>query len=158
MKEDTKMSRMTDELVLRKSVVVACPAEHAFRVFTERLNDWWPFEGHSIFDGDAAIVWEPHAGGRVFERSSAGGEGVWGTIVAWDPPRSFVMTWHPGRGEETAQELEVRFEPVEAGTRVELLHTGWERLGADAPARMESYAGGWGTVLDIYAEAAGGRS
>jgi hypothetical protein len=126
------MSPMTDELVLRRSIAVACPAEHAFRVFTERMSDWWPFEGHSIFDGDATIVWEPQVGGRVYERSSGGEEGLWGTIVAWDPPRSFAMTWHPGRGEETAQELAVTFTEEGGRTRVDLVHTGWERVGADA--------------------------
>ena len=148
------MSPMTDELVLRKSIAIACPAEHAFRVFTERMNDWWPFEGHSIFDGDAAIVWESQVGGRVYERSSGGEEGLWGTIVSWDPPHSFAMTWHPGRGEETAQELAVSFTEEGGRTRVDLVHTGWERVGADAAERMSSYDGGWGTVLDLFADAA----
>lgn len=147
------MSPMTDELVLRKSIVVACPAEHAFRVFTERMNDWWPFEGHSIFDGDATVVWEPRIGGRVYERSADGEEGLWGTITAWDPPRSFAMTWHPGRGEETAQELAVTFTAEGNGTRVDVVHTGWDRAG-DAAARMASYDTGWDTVLDVFADAA----
>ena len=147
------MSRMTDELVLRKSLVVGCPVEHAFRVFTRRMNDWWPFEGHSIFEEGATIVWEPHVGGRVYERSTGGEEGLWGTITAWDPPRSFAMTWHPGRGAETAQELAVTFTEGSNGTRVDLVHTGWERAG-DAAARMASYETGWDTVLDVFADAA----
>ena len=151
------MSRMTDELVLRKSIVVACPVERAFRVFTERMNDWWPFEGHSIFDGDSTVVWEPRVGGRVYERSRDGEEGLWGTIVAWDPPSSFAMTWHPGRGEETAQELAVTFTAESNGTRVDVVHTGWERAG-DADARLASYDTGWDTVLDVFADAvAAGR-
>ena len=44
------MSRITDEVALRKSIVVACPLEHSFRVYTERMSDWYPIEGHSIFD------------------------------------------------------------------------------------------------------------
>ena len=27
---------------VRKSVVVDAPVEHAFRVFTERIGEWWP--------------------------------------------------------------------------------------------------------------------
>jgi hypothetical protein len=151
------MGQMTDELVLRKSIVVACPVEHAFRVFTERMSDWWPFEGHSIFDGNATIVWERYVGGRVYERAETGEEGLWGTIAAWDPPRSFTMTWHPGRGEETAQELTVTFGEAPNGTRVDLVHTGWERA-ADAADRLASYDTGWDTVLDVYADAAGIRA
>ncbi|HXV34851.1 MAG TPA: SRPBCC domain-containing protein [Gaiellaceae bacterium] len=144
---------MTDELVLRKSIVVACPPEHAFRVFTERMSDWWPYEGHSLFDGEAPVVWEGRVGGRVLERAHDGREGVWGTIVAWDPPRSFAMTWHPGRGEETAQELSVSFTEQDGGTRVDLVHTGWERT--DEPAeRFASYEAGWATILDLFADTA----
>lgn len=148
------MGQMTDERVLHKSIVVACPADHAFRVFTERMNDWWPFEGHSIFDGKATVVWEPRVGGRVYERSGEGEEGVWGTIVAWDPPRSFTMTWHPGRGEETAQELEVSFTEDGGRTRVDVAHRGWKRIGEDAEARMAGYDTGWNAVLEVFAATA----
>ena len=127
------MNQMTDELAVRKSVFVRCTPEHAFTVFTERIGDWWPFDGHSLFDDKAeAVVFEPHVGGRVYERSAEGEEGLWGTLTVWDPPRGFTMTWHPGRGEETAQELELRFSPEGGGTRVDLVHTG---LGA--PRRQD---------------------
>jgi hypothetical protein len=42
------------------------------------------------------------------------------------------------------------------GTRVEVVHTGWERVGPDFRERMAGYQEGWGTVLDAFAEAAGG--
>jgi ABC-type glycerol-3-phosphate transport system substrate-binding protein len=63
------------------------------------------------------------------------------------------MTWHPGRGEETAQELAVAFTAESNGTRVDVVHTGWERAG-DAAVRMASYDTGWDTVLDVFADAA----
>ena len=150
------MSQMTDELALRKSIVVRCSPEHAFRVFTEKMSDWWPFEGHSLFDDEgAAVVFEGQVGGHVYERSSSGEEGIWGTLIVWDPPRELAMTWHPGRGEETAQELTVRFTPAGDGTRVDVVHTGWERSGPDARERMAGYEKGWGAVLALFAEAAG---
>jgi uncharacterized protein YndB with AHSA1/START domain len=150
------MSQMTCELALRKSIVVACTVEQAFRIFTERMGDWWPFDGHSLFDDKAeSVVFEPRAGGRVYERSPAGEEGVWGTLLAWDPPRGFTMTWHPGRDEETAQELELRFSPDGEGTRVDLVHTGWERLGEKMAEMGGRYDEGWDFVLGRFAEAAG---
>ncbi len=91
------MSQMTDELAIRKSVVVSCSVEHAFRVFTEGIGGWWPFEGHSLFGEDrAGVVFEGQVGGRVYEVSESGEEGLWGTLTAWDPPHRFAMTWHPG--------------------------------------------------------------
>jgi uncharacterized protein YndB with AHSA1/START domain len=147
------MSQMTDELAVRKSVVVRCTPEHAFRTYTERMSDWWPFAGHSIHDDVDRVVWEGRVGGRVYEVAKTGEEGLWGTIIAWDPPHALAMTWHPGRSEETSQELEIRFTPEADGTRVEVVHTGWERVGPDFRERMAGYDKGWGTVLGLFAEA-----
>ncbi len=143
------MSQRTDELAVRRSIFVRCTPEHAFHVYTERMNDWYPLEGHSLFDDpNGTVVWEGHVGGRVYERSTSGEEGVWGTIVAWDPPNRLTMTWHPGRGEETAQELDIRFTAEGDGTRVDVVHSGWERIGPDFRERMAGYQEGWGTVLE----------
>ncbi len=153
------MSQMTDELAVRKSIVVNCSVEHAFRVYTERMSDWYPFEGHSLFDDSAQrVVFEGRVGGRVYEVSKSGEEGLWGTLIVWEPPHAFAMTWHPGRGEETAQELEIRFSAEGDATRVDVVHTGWERIGPDARERMADYEQGWGGVLARFAEAAGKRS
>jgi uncharacterized protein YndB with AHSA1/START domain len=154
------MSQMTDELAIRKSIVVNCSVERAFRVFTEEIGSWWPFAGgHSIFEQEAeTAVVEGRVGGRVYERARNGDEGDWGTVTAWDPPRRFAMTWHPGRGEETAQELEVVFSADGEGTRVELVHTGWERLGARMDEAMAGYQVGWDRVLSAYVAAAGKES
>ncbi len=150
------MSQMTDELAVRKSIVVQCSVERAFHVFTERMEDWWPFEGHSLFDAQGkAVVFEPRAGGRVLEVSTTGEEGLWGTLTAWDPPSGLAMSWHPGRGEETAQDLEIRFSPEGEATRVDLTHTGWERLGDRMAEIGGHYAEGWDVVLGRFAEAAG---
>jgi uncharacterized protein YndB with AHSA1/START domain len=149
------MSQMTDELALRKSVVVECSVKHAFRVFTERMEDWWPFEGHSLFDKQAkAVRFEGQVGGRVYEVSTSGDEGLWGTVTAWDPPNGFAMTWHPGRDENTAQDLELRFSPQGDATRVDLVHTGWERLGDRMAEIGGHYDEGWNFVLGLYVEAA----
>jgi uncharacterized protein YndB with AHSA1/START domain len=150
------MSQMTDELAVRKSVLVRCTPEHAFRVYTERMSDWYPIEGHSLFDDpQSTIVWEGRVGGRVYELSSGGEKGVWGTLITWDPPRELAMTWHPGRGEESAQELRITFTADADGTRVDLVHSGWERVGPDFRERMAGYDEGWDAVLAAFATAAG---
>lgn len=145
---------------VRKSVVVARSAADAFAIFTERMGEWWPFAGHSLLEGGAqTVVFEPRVGGVVCETSADGRRAPWGRVLAWDPPRRFVMTWHPGREEAAAQELEVRFVPEGAGTRVELEHRGWEALLDQADATRQSYDGGWLFVLDRYVActAGGGR-
>ena len=66
-----------------------------------------------------------------------------------------MFTWHPGRGAETSQEVEVRFAPSGAGTRLELEHRGWDRLVSTADEIPEHYDSGWDEVLGRFKEAAG---
>jgi uncharacterized protein YndB with AHSA1/START domain len=137
---------------ITKSVAIPRTPEEAFRLFTEGIATWWPLRGqHSIYGERAqGVVLEGRVGGRLYEVSADGEEGLWGTVVVWEPPTRFVCTWHPGRSEETAQELEIRFLPEDEGTRVELEHRGW----ASSPEKRSSYDEGWDVVLGRYAEAA----
>jgi uncharacterized protein YndB with AHSA1/START domain len=136
---------------IRKTVTVGCDQEHAFRVFTREIGSWWPLGKYSIGeDKITEVVFEEQAGGRIFERHSDGGEGEWGRVLEWDPPRRFVMSWYPGHDATCATELEVRFAPERDGTRVELEHRGWERFGAEAAARRSGYDSGWAEVLGCF--------
>jgi uncharacterized protein YndB with AHSA1/START domain len=144
-----------------RTVTVNAPVERAFEVFTTDLKSWWPLERYSIagdeeVDGVTAVdaVIEPRAGGRWYEVRSDGSEGDWAEIVVFDPPHRLVASWYPGRSAEDATEIEVRFTPDGDGTRVELTHRGWERIGERGPESREAYAGGWATVLAKYSEVA----
>jgi uncharacterized protein YndB with AHSA1/START domain len=142
------MERTVSDLTLRKTIEVAAAPDRAFRLFTEGMAGWWPVRTHSVGEDRAeTVIFEPGVGGRIYERTLDGDEHVWGTVTAWEPPGRVVFTWHPGRGPDTEQDVEVRFEPSGTGTRVELVHTGWERLGDRAAAVRENYDGGWDIVL-----------
>lgn len=142
------MEQTVSDLALRKTVEVAAPPERAFRLFTEGIAEWWPLATHSVGAERAeAVIFEPGAGGRILERTLDGEEHVWGTVTVWEPPGRVAFTWHPGRGPDTEQDVEVRFEPSGSGARVELVHTGWERLGDRAAAVYENYDGGWDFVV-----------
>ena len=149
------MNQQTSEVVIEKSVTVAVPAEEAFRVFTEQIHTWWPQQTHAVDPGNVdTVVMEGREGGRLYERTTGGEEHVWGIILAWDPPRRVGYSWHPGRGEETAQEVEVTFTPAGDGTRVDVRHWGWEKLGDRLDETITNYNEGWGVVLGRYAQAA----
>ena len=141
---------------LRKSILVARTPDEAFAIFTERFGSWWPRErGFSVFQGESASCGiEPRVGGEVFELSRDGRRAVWGTVIMWDPPHRLVLAWHPGRAADTAQEVEMRFAPDAGGTRVELEHRGWAKLGPEAGGVRGSYENGWAVVFDrCYKEA-----
>jgi uncharacterized protein YndB with AHSA1/START domain len=142
---------------IRKSITVAAPPARAFVVFTQRMDAWWPFDGKSVFGTRArTVTFEPRAGGTVFEESIDGERAPWGRILAWNPPASFRMVWHPGRDASTAQELEVRFVVVPEGTRVELEHSGWEKLLDEGRAQRDRHDHGWSVVLAAFTDAVAG--
>ena len=149
------MTQETSERVVEKSVTVSVPVERAFEVFTAEIGTWWPLRTHAVdTERSETVVMEGRVGGRLFERAPTGEEHVWGTLVAWEPPNRIVYSWHPGRGEETAQEVEITFGPEGEGTRVDIRHYGWEKLGDRLEETVASYNEGWDKVIAVYARAA----
>lgn len=138
---------MTTIAPLRREVVVAAAPERAFEVFTSQIQQWWPLATHSVFGVRARVAFEE---GSLVERL---GDEVseWGEVLEWDPPRMLRLTWRPGHPVEEATEVTVRFHPAGEGTRVELVHTGWERH-AHGAAAAENYGEGWPLVLGAFAE------
>jgi uncharacterized protein YndB with AHSA1/START domain len=139
---------------LRVDVDIDCAPEHAFVTWTERFGDWWP-RGHSVSGDPAAIVLEARVGGRIFERTHDGTEIDWGEVTAWEPPTRLAYRWHIRRDRADATDVELRFVAVDDGrrTRLEITHTGWERLGADAESWRDANRGGWGGLLPVFTAA-----
>lgn len=137
-------------------VTVPLDRDGAFRLFTAGIATWWPLETHAVHgDTDMTCVFESGVGGRIHERTPAGEEADWGRVTAWEPPDRVAFTWHPGRDEDSAQQVEVTFEDDDGGTRVRLAHRGWERLGDRAAEVRDGYVTGWGMMLgQRYAAAA----
>jgi uncharacterized protein YndB with AHSA1/START domain len=134
---------------VRKSTVVRRKPEEAFSIFTERFSSWWPYKTHSMSkDGAASVAMEPKVGGKLYEISDQGERKEWGSVLSFDPPRGFVTTWHPGMDPENPTELEIRFTAVPEGTRVDLEHRNWERLGAKAAESRKGYDEGWVEVFE----------
>lgn len=146
---------------IRRSILVHCSVEHAFRVFTEQMSTWWPLDTHSRavdeeIEGVTAVGvhLEPRAGGRIQEELSNGQMRSWGQILAWDPPGRLVIAWKPNSNPLPPTELEVTFSAEGGGTRVVLEHRGWERRGEGAERARAGYDRGWAVVFDkLYAEA-----
>ncbi len=146
---------MSDSLVIevvRKVVTVDCAVEEAFRVFTADALSWWPVETHSIYETVREIVFEPEAGGEVYEVSTDGEKGHWATVTAWEPPDRVVLAWNIRQAEQVPTEVEIRFVAEGAATRVELEHRGWEALAEAGAEKRASYDTGWEVVLGTYVD------
>ena len=139
---------------LRVSVDLDCPVAHAFDTWTTRFGSWWP-KGHTVSgDASAEVVLEPYVGGRIFERDGAGQETPWGEVTAWEPPRRLAYLWHIRRDRADATDVELVFTPVDDDRcRLDITHTGWERLGAQATSWRDANRGGWAGLLPHFVRA-----
>jgi uncharacterized protein YndB with AHSA1/START domain len=161
------MTQIAEKVVVRKSVRVSAPIEHAFSVFVEQMETWWPPEHHIGAQPFQSIIIEPRVGGRWYERDAQGNDCSWGYVRAWEPPRRVTLSWHLGPDWKfnpdvaRSSDVELRFTPEGPGaTLVELEHSGFERHGEgyqqlrdilDAPDA-------WARTLEEFAKAASGKT
>ena len=155
------MTSSTEATTIRHEVTVDAPIERAFAVFTEDFGSFKPREHNLLAVEIAETVFEPRAGGRLFDRGVDGSECQWARVLAYEPPDRVVISWdidprwQVETDPEKTSEVEVRF-VVEGPdrTRVELEHRhldrhldGWQsvRDGVDSD-------GGWPLYLRRYAE------
>lgn len=133
---------------------VACSVDDAFAVWTGGIAQWWPTDHTVSAEEDLTVVLEGRPGGRIFERRSSGVEHDWGAVTIWEPPSRLGYTWHLNRDRSDATDVEIRFLPRDQGTtRVEIEHSGWERLGEDRERWRDRNQGGWATLLPHYVAA-----
>lgn len=136
---------------IQKTLHVPLRPQTAFDLFTENLAQWWPSESHSLSAGEGAIPndvqVDRYEGGHITETKHDGETGRWGTITKWDEGRAIGISWYVGRSEDEATDLEVVFTPTDMGTRIELTHSGFDRLGDAAVAMHGNYEKGWDFVL-----------
>ena len=74
----------------------------------------------------------------------------WYDVLAYEPPSRVLLNWRVNP-ERPATQVEVTFTAEGEGTRVELVHSGWEAYeeGDEEPA---GYNSGWDHVLGHYVE------
>ena len=76
-------------------------------------------------------------------------------ITRWEPPTGFGYLWHLRRDRSDATDVDIAF--VDLGDdrcRLEIVHSGWDRLGGEAPAWREANKGGWAGLLPHFSAAA----
>ncbi len=139
--------------LVSKTVQVRCSLEAAFRIWTEQIDSWWP-KGHSRSgDPRTVVFFEAGAGGRFYERTSAGVEFDWGRIVEWSPPHYFAFYWYLGSDPERPSRVDVHFTEQKNGeTRVEVMHRGPELIGELWSQRSNRFQTSWEHVLTAYVE------
>jgi uncharacterized protein YndB with AHSA1/START domain len=125
---------------VRVTTVVASDPITAFALFTTEIDAWWrhgPRFRHGL--GRPSVMrFEGGEGGRLLEvyTDEAGGAFEVGRVLAWKPGDRLIFQWRGNDFEPgLVTEVEVFFEPAEAGTRVTLEHRGWDRVPLDHASR-----------------------
>jgi uncharacterized protein YndB with AHSA1/START domain len=120
------------------SLRVAATPEEVFDVFTQEIGVWWKPNG--LFQltprGDGVLSFEPGESGRLVTTLPNGNVFEIGRITAWQPGERLAFTWRQATFAADQQTtVEVRFEPVDGGTRVTVTHRGWDAIPAEHVAR-----------------------
>ena len=155
------MTHSAEATSIHHQVTVDAPIDRAFAVFTEDFGSFKPREHNMLGVDIAETIFEPRAGGRLFDRGVDGSECQWARVLAYEPPGRVVISsdispyWQVETDPEKTSEVEIRFIAESADrTRVELEHRhldrhldGWQsvRDGVDG-------GDGWPLYLRRYAE------
>ena len=128
--------------VLTRSITLACPVEHAFKVFTDKIDLWWP-RSH-LRHRDASLSFEGEA---LIERSADGSAWTMGEVTAMEPPHLLALDWFPGSpGAPTS--VEIRFAADGDGTIITVTHRAITlETKSIWPQRVARFTDGWDTVL-----------
>ena len=146
---------------IKHSIVVEAPIERAFKIFTEDFGSFKPREHNLLAVPTAETVFEPRAGGNVYDRGVDGSECRWARVLAYEPPNRVLLSWDisPRWQVETdpdkTSEWEVRFiAETPNRTRLELEHRHLERHGEGWEGERAGVEGdqGWPLYLRRFAE------
>jgi uncharacterized protein YndB with AHSA1/START domain len=155
------MTTQAQETSMQTSIVVEAPIERAFRVFTEDFGGFKPPD-HNLLEAEIAeTVFEPRAGGHIYDRGVDGSECRWARVLAYEPPARVVFSWDISphwqleSDLEKTSEVEVRFiSETSERTRVELEHRNLDRHDEGWEGLREAVRGdgGWSLYLQRFAD------
>ena len=144
---------------IRMAIVVQAPIDRAFRTFTEEFDRIKPHEHNMLGVEIAETVFEPRAGGRIYDRGVDGSEFQWARVLAFEPPDRVLFSWDLSPqfqielDIDKTSEVEVRFiAESDERTRVELEHRNLDRHGDGWEGTREAVGGkdGWPLYLDRF--------
>ena len=138
--------------MIEKSVLLPCPPERAFALFTGEISRWWPPQRRHTADPSSHITLA--AGGAFFERAADGTIVDLGRVRVWEPPARLVLDFYPGTDPAHPTEVEIAFSPEGDGTRVRVLHGPTAASAAIFGDRAPAFVQSWDHVLAALADSA----
>lgn len=131
--------------LLNRQFTLSCSRAHAFKVFTQMIDLWWP-RGHRRTEGSTLIL-QPTQGGRLFERAPDGSEWTLGEIITFDPPSKLAFQWFPG-APNAPTHVEVDFTEQGEGASISVTHSAITPEAINIwPDKVALFERGWDTIL-----------
>ncbi len=134
--------------MLTKSVWLPKSPEAAFRLFTERISDWWPPDRRHTGDPHSRLTLA--ADGRFEEQDAAGLVVPLGKVTAWTPGQHLRLDFYPGTDALHPTEVDISFTPENDGTRVTIDHRPTPASAELWATRAPRYAASWTRVLEDF--------
>ena len=159
MAENTAARKRPSAIViepLRLSYEIRCSPEHAFEVWTTRAVD-------VVAEGPLRVGGSRHASSCSSRARAAASSSGRPTAPRSTGARSRCGARRAGSATcgtsaataSDATDVELTFVDLGDGTtRLEIVHSGWERLGADGPASREANTNGWSALVPSFVAAA----
>lgn len=129
-------------------VTVRCPVDHAFRVFTGAVDDWWPPSHRRLANSRLRLDGGPE--GRLIEQGPDGTTLEIGQITAWEPPFRLAFAWRLGAPPDAPTSVQIRFIAEADATRVEVLHEDGPKPLPDWARTAVIFTRAWASVLSSY--------
>ena len=134
---------------------IAAPPDVVFDAFTDDIALWWRPNTLFAFTprSPGVMAFED---GRLVERLPTGKVFEVGQVSIWERGARLVFGWRQAAfTPDMHTEVEVRFEPVDEGTRVTVEHRGWDTVPAPHVARhgfpdgifLQRHGEWWRTLL-----------
>lgn len=139
---------MTD--ILRRTIALKCSKPHAFRVFTEMTDLWWPRTHRR--DTQSKLILDPTKGGALVERGEDGAEWTIGNIIDIDPPNLLTFAWFPA-APNAPTHVRVTFEGDAKSAQINITHSAVSDAAQQIwPEKVALFTKGWDTILPPFAK------
>jgi uncharacterized protein YndB with AHSA1/START domain len=135
--------------MIEKSVVLPCPREKAFQLFTERISEWWPATHRLTKHPESELFLEQT--GRFWVRAGDGSENELGRVLVWEPPQRLALDFYIGTSAAQPTAVEVTFSEENGGTRVTVRHRPKPESESVWNQRAPLYEKSWSAVLGCLA-------
>ena len=121
---------------VERALDLPVPPARAWQAWVRDIHHWWTKPYYNDGKLVTGLSFEQRLGGVFVENWGEEAGFLVGRIVEWLPPQRLSYTWMEAgwRGAETLVRL--TFSPIPSGTRLALVHEGFERLAEPEKLRQ----------------------